>query len=191
MTWLAIDVPGVALLDDSAGVHDVDPVCVTGHHSKIVRNEDQRHPEAPGQGLHQLEDLSLDGDVERGGRLIGNDQCRFTAQRHGNHDALPHAAAEVMRILLEAVPGLGNSYHLQVVGRLFGRFGAADGKVLHHGFGQLQANAEDGIERGHGFLKHHRDLASPHGTHVLAAQSPQIVSPEANRSRNDASRRNR
>ena len=186
----AVDVPRVALLDDSAGVHHVDPVGVTRHYPQIVRNEDKRHAEAAGQGFHQLQDLGLDGDVERGGRLVGNDQRRFAAQRHGNHHALAHAAAQVVRILPEALPGLGNAHHAQVGCRSFGSLGAADGKVLHHGLGKLQADAENGIERGHGLLKDHGDLAPAHRPHVLAAQGPQVLPPETNGSGSNASGRN-
>ena len=51
-----------------------------------------------------LEDLVLHQDVEAGGRLVGDDQLRIEHQRHGDHRALPHAAAELMRIILEDVP---------------------------------------------------------------------------------------
>jgi hypothetical protein len=43
------------------------------------------------QLCQQLEDLSLDGDVERGGWLVRNQELRITSQRHGNHHALAHA----------------------------------------------------------------------------------------------------
>ena len=46
----------------------------------------------------QLEDLRLDGDVERGGRLVGDEQLRLAGQRHRDHHALAHAARELVRI---------------------------------------------------------------------------------------------
>ena len=46
---------------------------------------------------HQLQDLGLDGHVERGGRLIGN-QHGVAGQRHGDHGALAHAAGELVGI---------------------------------------------------------------------------------------------
>ena len=47
----------------------------------------------------QVEDLRLDRDVERGGRLVGDQQLRIAGERHGDHHALAHAARELVRIL--------------------------------------------------------------------------------------------
>ena len=46
----------------------------------------------------QLEDLRLHGDVERGGRLVGDQEIGLVGQRHGDHDALALAAGQLMRI---------------------------------------------------------------------------------------------
>jgi hypothetical protein len=39
-----------------------------------------------------ISDLRLDGDVERGGRLVGDQHFRIAGERHGDHGALAHAA---------------------------------------------------------------------------------------------------
>ena len=49
----------------------------------------------------QLEDLRLDGDVERRGRLVGDQQVRLVGERHGDHDALALPAGELMRVGVE------------------------------------------------------------------------------------------
>ena len=41
----------------------------------------------------------MHGDVERGGRLVGDDQARIAGKRHGDQHALAHAAGQLMRIL--------------------------------------------------------------------------------------------
>ncbi len=46
----------------------------------------------------QLEDLGLDRDVERGRRLVGDQQIRLARERHRDHHALPHAARELVRV---------------------------------------------------------------------------------------------
>ena len=51
---------------------------------------------------HQIENLRLDRDVERGRRLVGDQQRRIQHERHGDHHALAHAAGKVMRILRHA-----------------------------------------------------------------------------------------
>ena len=52
------------------------------------------------------EDLRLDGDVERGRRLVRDDDARLAGERERDHRALAHAAGEFMRILARrAAPG--------------------------------------------------------------------------------------
>ena len=61
------------------------------------------------QLAHQVEDLRLDGDVERGGRLVGDQQSRIAGQRHRDHHALAHAAGELVRIFVDAPLGRGDA----------------------------------------------------------------------------------
>ena len=64
--------------------------------------EQHRDAALLGEPLQQLEDLRLDGDVERGGRLVGDDEVGLRHQRHGDHQALALAAGELVRQLGEA-----------------------------------------------------------------------------------------
>ena len=73
------DVVGGALLDDARRIHHVHAVGVARHDAEIVRDDDQRDAEPARQVLHQFEDLRLDGDVERGGRLVGDDELGLQA----------------------------------------------------------------------------------------------------------------
>ena len=54
----------------------------------------------------QLEDLGLHGDVQRGGRLVGDDQPRVEGQRHGDDDALLLPAGELVRVVVDAPLGV-------------------------------------------------------------------------------------
>ena len=47
-----------------------------GHHAEVVGDEQHRDAELLPQAGQQLEDLRLDGDVERGGRLVRDQQAR-------------------------------------------------------------------------------------------------------------------
>ena len=58
------------------------------------------------EALDQLEDLRLHGHVERGRRLVGDQQPRLVDQRHGDHRALAHAARELVRVGAEPVAGV-------------------------------------------------------------------------------------
>ena len=61
-------------LDDLAGVHDGDIVGHLGDDAEIVGDQDDGGAGVAAQPAHQVEDLRLDGDVERGGRLVGDQQ---------------------------------------------------------------------------------------------------------------------
>ena len=63
-------------LDDAAGVHHDDVVGELGDDAEVVRDEDDRRAGLLAQHAHQVEDLRLDGDVERGGGFVGDQQRR-------------------------------------------------------------------------------------------------------------------
>ena len=60
------------------------------------------HPEVLLQPVHQREDLRLRGHVERGRRLVGDQQVGVVDEGHGDHHALAHAAGELVRIVVDA-----------------------------------------------------------------------------------------
>ena len=64
-------------------------------------------------GVEQVEDLRLHRDVERGGRLVGEQQLRAARERDRDHHALAHAAGELVRVLAQAALGLGDPDRLR------------------------------------------------------------------------------
>ena len=68
------------------------------HHREVVRDEQIGEAELVAQIGEQIDDRRLHGDVERGDRLVADDEARLGGQRPGDRDALPLAAAELMRI---------------------------------------------------------------------------------------------
>ena len=93
------------LLDDPAAVHDDDVVGELGDDAEVVRDHDDRHVELLLQLVHQAQDLRLRRHVERGRRLVGDQELRVVDQRHRDHHALPHAARELVRIVVDALVG--------------------------------------------------------------------------------------
>ena len=89
-------------LDGPARVHDQHVVRDLADHAEIVGDQDDRRVELALQVGQQIQDLCLHRHVERGGRLVGDDQVRIVDQRHRDHRALPHAAGELVRILVDA-----------------------------------------------------------------------------------------
>ena len=94
----------VGRLHHLARVHDRDPVRAPGDHAEVVGDHDDRHAEPLPQVVDELEDLLLDGHVERGRRLVGDEQLGLAGQRHRDHHALPHAAGELVRVLVHPLP---------------------------------------------------------------------------------------
>ena len=88
-----------AALNDLARVHDGDFVAGLGDNAHVVGDEDDGGAELALQLLHQLQNLSLYGDVEGGGGLVGDEQVGLAQQRHGDHDALLHTARKLVGIL--------------------------------------------------------------------------------------------
>ena len=101
--------------DDLAAIHHDDVVGDVGDHAEIVGDHQERHAELGLQVLDEAQDLRLDGDVERGGRLVGDQQRRPADQRHGDHGALAQAARQFERIGAQCPLGIGEAHHAQHV----------------------------------------------------------------------------
>lgn len=84
--------PRRAMLDDPPGVHHIEPVTELRHDGDVVRDEDDRGPGTARAVLDQPQDHGLDGNVECGRRLIGDDEAGIAGEGHGDQHALPHAA---------------------------------------------------------------------------------------------------
>ena len=85
-------------LDDHAQVHDGDAVGDVPDDGEVVRDEQIRQVELRLQLLEQVDDLRLDRDVERGDRLVGDDEVRVERERAGEADALALPARELVRV---------------------------------------------------------------------------------------------
>ena len=80
------------LFDDAAGIHHGDSIRHLCHHAEVMGDEEEREAETLLQISQQVEDLRLDGHVERGCRLIGDEEGRLARECEGNQRALPQAA---------------------------------------------------------------------------------------------------
>jgi hypothetical protein len=106
----------------------------------------------------RFEDLGLDGDVERGGGLVGDEQARVAGEGHGDHDALALAAGELVGVFGEQAFGVGELDGAErgedagVVGAAAGAgvkafVGGAVGGFPAHQLGHLVADGEEGRRR--------------------------------------------
>ncbi len=88
------------LLGDATRVQHDRPLAQLPDHAQVVGDEQQRHAPVADQRPQQLQDLRLDRDVERGRRLVRDEQRRLAGERHRDHHALAHAARQLVGILL-------------------------------------------------------------------------------------------
>ena len=93
----------VGELRDAAEVHDRDPVADVLDDAHVVGDEEVGQPELALELLEQVQDLRLDRHVERGDRLVADDQVGFEDERPGDPDPLALAAGELVRIAARVV----------------------------------------------------------------------------------------
>jgi len=108
----------------------------------------------------EIEDLRLDRDVERGGRLIRDQELRLAGQRYRDRDALAHAAGQLVRILRQPLLGRGNADPRQQFDAALPGLGQIELEMLLDGLDQLGADGQHRIERGHGILEHDGERAA-------------------------------
>ena len=147
------------------------------HNREIVADEDVGHAEALLQRAHQVDDLRLDGDVERRHRLVGHDQPGLDRQRTGDRQPLALAAGEFVRI----APGMigPEAHQLQQFADPGAPRGFGPGQAMQHQrFAQHGAHRHARIERGVRVLEDHLHALAP-GAHRLVAERQQILALEA------------
>ena len=81
-----------AALHDAAPVQNHDLLGDVGDHAEVMGDHQNRHAELGLQVTDQFQDLGLDGDVKRGRRFVGDQQCRAADQSHGDHRPLAQPA---------------------------------------------------------------------------------------------------
>src|SRR3546814_12379116 len=72
-----------------------------GNHPHIVGDDDHAYLLLFAQGAQQIKYLCLYRYIERRGGLVSDDDLGLTAQGQCNHDALAHAARELVRVLIQ------------------------------------------------------------------------------------------
>ena len=104
-----------ASLDGLARIHHRHFVAGFEDEPEIVGDEQRRSAGAGGEVLDERDDARFHRDVERGGRLVEDEQLRLRQQRHRDHDALLLAAAQLMRIGAHDAVGIGQAHGLDHV----------------------------------------------------------------------------
>ena len=88
---------GVTAFEHLAVAHDIDAVTQFCDDAEIVRDDGHGHLAVAMQSTQRFQDLELYRRVERGGRLVGEQQRGLAGKRYRDHDTLPHTAGKLMR----------------------------------------------------------------------------------------------
>ncbi|ABA48402.1 hypothetical protein BURPS1710b_2632 [Burkholderia pseudomallei 1710b] len=172
-------------LDEPALLHHRDPLGEAPHEIQIVRDEQHRHP-ALGRRVtlqfeQQLDDLRADRHVERGGRLVGEQQARPACERHRDHRALPLAARQLVRIAVDALVRPVDPGAREQRDRPRARVALRYAIVQLDRLADLLADREERIERGHRLLEDHRDVRAAQRAHLALALVGERLAREADR----------
>src|SRR5215470_4213486 len=178
MARLGMQAGALGNLHDAAEIHDGDAVAHPLHHAEVVGDEDVGEAEALLQVDQQLQDLRADGDVERGDRLVEDDQLGLQDEGAGDRQPLALAAAELVGKAVELVRLQADD--LEHAARLVAALAARADAVEAQRLRQVGADAHARIERGERVLKYDLHLA-PEGAELLpaAAQEVAAVQPHA------------
>ena len=175
MSHAAEHLVGRPALDDGATIHDHHPLHVLGDDAEIVRDQDHRHAALLDEIGDEVEDLALDGDVQRGGRLICDQQVRLAGECHGNRDALALAAGELVRIGIDAPRRIRQPDAVEQRDRLASGLRGRIILVTPQRFGHLMADRVHRIERGHRLLEDHADAVAAQTAIVGVRKSDEFI----------------
>jgi hypothetical protein len=141
------DALGWSLLDDLARVHDRHSVGHLDQDRQVVRDEQHRQAELPLQPFEQLEDLRLDHDVQRGRRLVGDDEARAARERGRDHHPLLLSTRELVGVVVD--PATRKTHLLQEIAGSDHRLPFVRLSMGRDRLGDLRADALHRVHRVH------------------------------------------
>src|SRR5712692_5106197 len=87
--------------------------------AQVVRDEKIGEVTFLLEALDQVQNLRLDGHVERRDRLVGDDEIRAGRQRAGDADALLLAAGKLVRVPVDEAAAQSDGLHQLLDARAF------------------------------------------------------------------------
>src|SRR5664280_488191 len=183
------DLFGRRVLDNLASIRDGDGLCHFSDDGEVVGNDENGHTQFLLQSAHQVQNLRLDGDIERRRGFIRDQELRIRGQCHGYHDPLTHTAAHLMGVLAIATLRFWDADQVKHLDRSLLRLSVIDLLMQGKGFTDLIANRVDGVERCHGFLEDHRDFVAAYHSHLFFILLEKVFSMEEDLASDDLARR--
>src|SRR3972149_10971351 len=97
MERVLIQLFGSGYLYNTSQVHHGYAGADVAYHGEVMGDEEIGQPQALLEFLQEVDDLGLNRDVQRGNRLVANNQRWTTGKGASDADTLPLTAAELMR----------------------------------------------------------------------------------------------
>ncbi len=168
---------GRAGLDDAAGLHHRDAVGDAADDAEIVGDEEHRHALGLLDVGEERQDLGLDGDVESGGRLVGDQHVGAVGERHRDHHPLALAAGELVGVGAHPGFGVAEADLAEKFEDAGAGLGADEALVQREALADLPLDGVQRVEAGHRLLEDEADVVAAHvaqgagvgGEHLLAA----------------------
>ena len=173
----------------AAGVHHDHAIGDVGDDAEVVRDQHDRGAETVADVAHQVEDPGLDGHVERGGRLVGDQDLRVAGERDRDHHPLAHPARELVRILVHPRTGRGDPHEVEQLHGSGTRGATRVAEVALQHLGHLAADGERGVEGRHRLLEHEGDLAAADPLELRVRRGQQVGVAEPSGAADDCGRR--
>ena len=107
-------------------------------------------------------------DIERGGRLVGDQKLGLAGERNRDHDALAHASAELMGKFVDDAGRFREADAFEEGNGFVQGLAAVHVEVLQQDLNDLVADREHRMEGAHGLLEDHGDLAAADGADLTA-----------------------
>ena len=86
--WFGKDLINSRFLDNSSGIHYAYSIGNFGNDSKIMRDQQHCQFARLAKAVEQFENLCLDGDIQRSGRFVCDQQFGIAREGHCDHNSL-------------------------------------------------------------------------------------------------------
>jgi hypothetical protein len=173
-----------------AGIEDGDALANRTDGADVVAYEHDGNAFLLLQVAEQAEDLGLEGDVQCGGRLVGEEDFWLTGKGHGDDDSLPLAAAELVREFAGGGFGRRDADLVEKLDR------ALEGGVFRHAVVQnkrltdLVTHLHHWVQAGERVLHHEGDLFAADLSEFLLGQADELATFELDGAAGDSARGN-